>query len=92
MQLLSVNTLKDRMLEILEFYHRVRALAHHKIKMHRITILGNVTTVAAQAILRETAEALRKGMTIGDQLVINDRLLDLTNRELRRQNRVVEIL
>jgi hypothetical protein len=42
--------------------------------------------------LRETAEALRKGMTIGDQLVINDRLLDLTNRELRRQNRVVEIL
>jgi hypothetical protein len=84
--------LEDKMLGILDFYREVRALVHHGIKAHRIAILGNVTTVAAQAILRETAEALRKGMTIGDQLVINDRLLDLTNRELRRQNRVVEIL
>ena len=88
-----LDVLEDRMLAILDFYREIRALVHHGIKAHQVATQGNVTTVAAQAILRETADSLRNGMRIGDQLVLLDRLDDLISRELRQQrtNRTAEI-
>ena len=70
---------------ILDFFRKIKGIVTHSVKAHQIVTAAGVTSVARLAILRETAEAIRRGMTQEDQLVLIDRLADLGSRELRQR-------